>query len=95
MLTNSVKSTINTFLATSTLVQVQAEIAKRQQRKVSLFEQLDKLNQSEVLDDSSNEGYQEAVKKGDDLACQILAIGNWLEYVESCYDSETWAGLVE
>lgn len=85
----SVANSINTFLATSTIEQVQAEIAKRLNRKTDLWDKLDQFN-------NCDESVQDAVQvaQAEDWTNQIINIGAWLEYVQGCYEKELWEDVV-
>lgn len=91
----SVANSINTFLATSTIEQVQAEIAKRLNRKTDLWDKLDQFNKQKEFnncDKSAQDPIQ--VAQAEDWADQIINIGAWLEYVQGCYDKELWEDVV-
>lgn len=85
----SVANSINTFLATSTIEQVQAEIVKRLNRKTDLWDKLDQFNN---CDKSVQDPVQ--VAQAEDWTDQIINIGAWLEYVQGCYEKGLWEDVV-
>ena len=90
MKTSIVKSSINTFLATSTIAQVQAEVAKRSKRKSELWELLEVFNNDDSVQEDEE---KKALASG--YAEQIISIGEWLGYVQGCYDVVTWEEIVK